>query len=277
MFRVISLVLLSACFVAASEGQTVLPTQCGDKTATILILGTFHMDNPRLDSTNIEADDVLSAQRQREITELVEKLASFKPTRIAIEAPYGSTVWPERYTRFLAGKYELKRNEIEQIGFQLAKKLNLPKIYPIDFPLYMSGLRPDEVEEPRPQPSQTTVAKPATPTAPPALSEEDKLLRRSTVTEFLRYLNDEKRIQSDHAQYMQMLLPNDNPAIYARADLVTNWYKRNLRIWSNLNRITEFPRDRVLLIIGSGHLKILKGFATDSPYFCLADTKTYLK
>jgi len=277
MFSTINLLIFAlACFVVKSEAQTVeLPARCSDKAATILILGTFHMGNPRLDSTNIEADDVLLPQRQREIAELVEKLAAFKPTKIAIEAPYANTTSPDRYARFLVGKYDLKRNESEQIGFRLAKKLNLPNIYPVDFPMFMNGLRPDEVEEPRPPPGQAPAAKPSAP--PASLSEEDKLLRRSTITEFLRYLNDEKRIQNDHAQYMQMLLPNDNPAIYARADLVTNWYKRNLRIMINLNRITEFPRDRVLLIIGAGHLKLLKTFAKDSSYFCLADTETYLK
>jgi len=59
--------------------------------------------------------------------------------------------------------------------------------------------------------------------------------------------------------------------------LVTNWYKRNLRIFANLSRITDFGNDRILLIIGSGHLKILRGFAVDSPDFCLIDTQFYLK
>jgi hypothetical protein len=50
-------------------------------------------------------------------------------------------------------------------------------------------------------------------------------------------------------------MPSDNPAIYAGADLVTNWYKRNLRILANVARITDFKaHDRVLLLIGAGHL-----------------------
>ena len=134
-------------------------------------------------------------------------------------------------------------------------------------------LPPDEIVSPRPAPTPSPIPS----SVPRPLSQEDKLLQSSTVSEFLRYLNDEARVQKDNAQYMQMLLPNDNPAIYARADLVTNWYKRNLRIWTNINRITEFPNDRVLLIIGWGHLKILKDFALSWPYSCLEDSETYLK
>jgi hypothetical protein len=241
-------------------------TSCGDKSAKILILGSYHMDNPNLDSVNTQADDILSDQRQKEIAELVEKLARFNPTKIAIEAAYGNTSWADQYRRYVAGEYKLGRNEIEQIAFRVAKRMNVETLYPVDYPMFMSGLTPGEVEQPKTKKTE-----------PLPLSESDRLLRRSTVTEFLRYLNDEKKIQADHAGYMEMLLPNDNPAIYARADLVTNWYKRNLRIFANLCRITEFPNDRILLVIGSGHLKILKDFARDAPQFCLVDTLTFLR
>jgi hypothetical protein len=73
-----------------------------------------------------------------------------------------------------------------------------------------------------------------------------------------------------------MLKRTTGAAIYQRTDLVINWYKRNLRIFTNLNRITEFGKDRVLLIMGAGHLKILKDLTRDAPYYCLADTEAYL-
>ena len=57
----------------------------GAASAKIMILGTYHMDNPRLDAKNLEADDVLLPKRQREIAELNEKLARFNPTKIAVE------------------------------------------------------------------------------------------------------------------------------------------------------------------------------------------------
>jgi hypothetical protein len=85
-------------------------------------------------------------------------------------------------------------------------------------------------------------------------------------------------IRKGQAQYMKMLLPDKSSvAIYARTDLVTNWYKRNLRILTNLNRVTEIGGDRVLLLIGSGHLAILRQLASDSEYFCLADPQGYLQ
>ena len=53
---------------------------------TVMILGTYHMDNPEADAVNFEADDVLTAKRQRELQQLIEQLARFNPTKIAVEA-----------------------------------------------------------------------------------------------------------------------------------------------------------------------------------------------
>lgn len=296
--RVTNLVLSFLLVVATSMGlraqtsSNISPkeTACGDQSAKILILGVYHMDNPGQDAVNLQADDVLSAKRQRELAELVEKLARFQPTKIAIEAPYRNMTWPNRYKQFLAGEYKLGRNEVEQIGFQLSKRLNLSTLYPVDYPMWMNGWTPSEMELSKPNQKwandQTappkTEGKPSAPEAqkkvePPALSEEDKILRQSTITEYLRRLNSETALLRNHAGYMRMLLPTESIGIYARTDEVTNWYKRNLRIFTNLNRITDFGNDRILLIIGAGHLKILRDFAIDAPQYCLVEAETYLK
>lgn len=250
---------------------------CGDRSAKILILGTYHMDNPGQDAINIQADDVLAPKRQREINDLLDKLALYKPTKIVIEAPYRSTYWTDRYQKYLAGELKLGRNEIEQIGFQLAKRVGLSTLHPIDFPMWMNGLMPNEREEPKVKPTPAPTPAEPRPALPPHLARKEELMRTATVTEILRYLNSDPYIRADHAGYMEMLLPNDSIAIYGRTDLITNWYKRNLRMFTNINRVTDFPGDRVLLLVGSGHLKILKDFALDAPYFCLVDAEAYLK
>jgi hypothetical protein len=58
----------------------------GPPMAEVLVLGTYHMDNPGRDIFNMEADDVLAPKRQAEIRELLDVLTRFRPTKIAIEA-----------------------------------------------------------------------------------------------------------------------------------------------------------------------------------------------
>jgi hypothetical protein len=90
-FYPILLVLIAAVSSIHSQNISGVPPKgdfCSDKSAKIMILGTYHMDNPRLDAKNLDADDVLLPKRQHEITDLIEKLTRFNPTKIAVEAPY---------------------------------------------------------------------------------------------------------------------------------------------------------------------------------------------
>src|ERR1051325_3748805 len=98
----------------------------------ILVLGAFHMANPGHDLANIQVDDVRSPPRQREMAELLAVLKKFNPTKIAIESDVTGSSRPKEYENYLAGRHELTRNEIEQIGFRLAKELGHKKIYPVD-------------------------------------------------------------------------------------------------------------------------------------------------
>lgn len=273
--------LIIFLFFQTPAQTTLKDSSCSTQTAKIMILGMYHMSNPGQDAYNIEADDVLSAKRQKEIKDVVEKLAAFKPTKITIESTYRSTYWTSRYEQYLKGEYKLERNEVEQIGFQLAKILGHKTLYPVDFPMWMNGLMPNEREEPKAKPNSTptpqATPQPAKREVPPYLAKLEAMMKTATVNDILIYLNSAEYNEPDHASYMEMLLPSETIAIYQQTDLVTNWYKRNLRIFTNINRVTDFPDDRILLIIGSGHLKILKDLARDSPQFCLVEASDYLK
>ncbi|MGI8706077.1 MAG: DUF5694 domain-containing protein [Sphingomicrobium sp.] len=243
---------------------------CPADAVDLLILGSYHMDNPGLDSVNIEADDVLTPRRQAEIAALNAALLQFRPTKVAVEGDRSKSTWQDRYSQWLEGSSSLGRNEIEQIGMKVARAAGHTAIYPIDFPMLMSGLRYDEVEIRKPEPSG------AKPPPPRQLSEDELLLRRQTVTETLRRMNHPDAIAAAHLPYMDLLEPDpEDPALYGKSDYLVNWYKRNIRMMANVARISV-PGDRVLLIVGAGHLSILRDFAIHSPAFCLADTLHYL-
>lgn len=240
---------------------------CSADAVQLIILGTYHMDNPGLDAVNIEADDVLAPRRQSEIAALNESLLKFQPTKIAVEGDRSKALWQDRYKQWIGGTYSLGRNEIEQIGMKVARAAGHENIHPIDFPMMMSGLRYDEVQLKQSQ---------SNPVGPRTMSEEELRLRRMTVTQNLRRMNDPLAIAEGHRAYMDLLEPDpEDAALYAKSDLLTNWYKRNIRMMTNVARISD-AGDRVLLIVGSGHLAILRDFAIGSPAFCLADTLFYL-
>lgn len=270
-----ALIALDPPAVAAQPADA-NPAACPDSASLLLILGTYHMANPGLDAYNVDADDVRSPRRQAEIAELIERLAAFEPTVIAIEAAHDDDTWPERYARYLRGDYELGRSEIDQIAFRLARHLGHEAVQPVDYPMWMNGWRPDEIDwdRVRARNAARDSAK-ADRTASPPDPEQRRLLE-STVVEYLAWLNSDDSVRRNHEAYLRMLLPSDGIGIYSRTDEVANWYERNLRIFTNLIRVTRHGTDRVLLVIGAGHVRILRDLAAAAPYFCPVPTSTYL-
>lgn len=253
---------------------------CDPEAARIMILGAYHMSNPGLDQNNVNADSVLSERRQAEIADLVNSLARYAPTRVMVEHPRSDGQLQRNYTAFREGRYTLTHNETNQIGFRLAAQANLDRVHPIDFPMFMSGLRPDEIDgslpaRPAPPPPDPSAPPPAAP-APPELSEEDRLLRSMTVSQYMRRENDLEALARNHSGYMNLFDFNDqNPAIYERSDRLVNWYRRNVRMFANIARHSR-PGDRVFVLVGAGHLHHFRDFAIASPRFCLVEPFDYL-
>lgn len=99
-----------------------------------MILGSGHLANPGMDGINYKMDDVLAPKRQREIEQLVTQLKTFQPTKIALEQdPSRNAEINANYQGYLAGTYELKRGEGDQIGFRLAKQMRHSKLYGVDY------------------------------------------------------------------------------------------------------------------------------------------------
>jgi hypothetical protein len=60
---------------------------------------------------------VLTPRRQAEIEALVDRLASFRPTHVAVEWETGEQAkLDQRYADYLAGRIKLDSDETDQIG-----------------------------------------------------------------------------------------------------------------------------------------------------------------
>jgi hypothetical protein len=275
------LLLMLTAAIAQSTPKVVfskLDHNCKPEAVPLLILGSFHFDNPGLDKYNAEVKDVLAPKKQEEIGDVLRRIAAFQPTKIAIEAPFkGSTTWPDRYKQYVQDEYTLGRNEIEQIGFRLAKQLGHKQLYPIDFNMWMDGRIPAEIGTAKRRPVDPNKrAKPAE-EPPDFVKKKMQIVENGTVLEALRYMNREEEDRVDHAWYIDSLKPDPySDALYGTTDPISNWYKRNLRMFTNVYRMAE-PKDRILLIVGGGHRAILKQLAIDSGDFCAVDTAEYLK
>ena len=216
----------------------------------ILVLGSYHMSNPGHDIYNMKADDVLSPKRQQEIAQLMEVLKKFHPTKIAIEAGVGSKKVEKEYSDYLAGKYTLNSNEIDQIGYRLAKELGHTAIYPVDedgdFPYghVLNYVKANGKQEQFDALAASTGAR---------VKEQNDFLLSHTVLEMLQHVNSDASVSQDLAWYFAVARYGD-PNDYAGPDLLASWYQRNIRIYRNIVSLIDSPNDRILVIYGFGHL-----------------------
>ena len=95
------------------------------------------------------------------------------------------------------------------------------------------------------------------------VQEQNAFLGSHTILETLLYLNGEDRVGADLRNYYRLVRFGE-PWNWAGADLLSDWFRRNMRIHSNVLQLVESPGERVLVIFGSGHLGWLRhSFASD--------------
>ena len=218
--------------------------------AEVLVVGTFHMANPGRDLFNTEADDVLAPKRQAEIAQVVAVLKKFNPTKIAVERTAGDSALAKRYTDYVAGKHELSRNEIEQLGFRLAKELGHATVHAVDadgeFP-YLRVVKYAKATG-REKELDALMAE-----AGAASKAANAYLASHTILEMLLEMNADAKVASDVGLYMRQAEFGE-PWDWAGADLVSDWFRRNMRIYTNVMALADSPDERILVIYGAGHL-----------------------
>ena len=260
---------------------------------TIMILGSGHLANPGMDAFNFKMDDVLAPKRQREIEQLVSQLKAFQPTKIALEAD--ERFDPEinaNYQGYLEGAYELKRGEGDQIGFRLAKQMGHPKIYCVDYwpeqdPFFPEGFDSDLTDADKF--AQEHNQEHLLPSIEDFYADSDVKFHQeedgrvwiepvkyeSIIDMYIRGNKPEGR-RADHQGYLRSARIGLGDQ-YPGANWLSHfWYDRNLKIFVNLTRITESANDRILLIIGGGHVFLVQQFLEDSGDYIVESSLDYL-
>lgn len=248
----------------------------------ILTLGTFHFSFPNRDIEKIEVSnqiDVLLPQYQNEIEIIVEKLSRFNPTAIAIEVNSSRQhIIDSIYNEYLKGAHDLSRQEHEQIGFRLAKKLNLTKLYCVDdWGRNYKDIDSIFKDEQSPIRNQFMESFSKNPDSLLMYSKEDVYKSKGILAQ-LKASNNMQHHEKNLGNYLISIFKFETKEYpYYGADFTTGWwFNRNLRIFRNIQKISTSSNDKILVIYGTGHLNLLNIFFNSSPEYNLVDTSTYL-
>ena len=251
----------------------------------VMLLGTYHMDNPGLDTVNIDADDVLAPKRQAELEDLVDRLAPWEPDRVAVERPtdsaeplnecydsyrlgavaYGDEVSMEALHPRRTEMTTESRSEVIQIGFRLAERCSHERVYPVDSPMSLYNEQLEELEADGFEPP--VKADVDLPDFAAMEAELERELVSSTIREYLVFLNQESALRQNHLGMFGDLIRRGRGANYGGPDALATWYTRNLRIVHHVWRAVEVGDERVLVLVGSGHVRVLRQLFAEVPQF----------
>ena len=252
--------------------------KCIDKQVKVMLLGTFHMENPGRDVIRPEVDDVLSPKRQKEISALIKSLAKWEPEIIAVEFPYEKQdELNALYKNYIQNPTAFEdshlspRNEIVQIGFRLAKHLNHEKLLAVDwFPEFPEWITKEDFEDVM----YFTPGMRLWDRKQIELEEKNKL-EKLTIAQYLYWLNLKPRINTNDTIMIDISLEHKNKKV--AFTIASNWFERNLGIVRNLKEILPGGIKRVLLLYGAGHIPMLNYIMEMSSIFCPVSPLPYLK
>lgn len=243
-----------------------------DPKTKVLVVGSFHFDYPNQDAHKTEKSDqvdVLEPKTAAEVTELINYIKKFKPTKIAIEA------WPdwkanEKLKEYKEGKHRDQRDERYQLAMRLATELKISELYSIDAnsmldefiekfektdSVYFKNMLKDYdfLNDDRISQQYTTFIK----------NTERKNFK--SILDMFKYMNSKEYHQYEYGAYLTgdfKLREHDG------ADLLAlYWYNRNLRMFRKIQEIPKNSEDRILVIAGNGHATVFRQLFTISPEY----------
>jgi hypothetical protein len=131
---VLSLIILSTFVSCITETTYIKPID--DKQTEILLIGTFHFDNPGLDIAKTNSFEVLNPKTQTELDVMAQKIKEFNPTKIFVEWSYDKQAKLDTlYNSYLNGTddFSKDKNEIFQLAFRIGKLNNNERLEAIDY------------------------------------------------------------------------------------------------------------------------------------------------
>jgi hypothetical protein len=284
--------LLGSAQLAAAQAPAPLNTKI-----KVYLVGTFHFNASATDVIKGTAVDMSTPTNQRELDELVDKLQKTQATKVFVE-------WMQDRQRFVDSTYALYRkgqrevgtqrqnnNEVVQVGYRLAKRLSLPRVYCADADgvydyaatqqyakTHGQEVILNNIYTDKPQPdSLGSLIEARQKAIRAAMGPATKYSGETLLSQFKR-MNTERADRGNMDVYTLHLARVGGGDNYAGADLAGEFFKRNVRIYTNLLRAVDVQHDKaIVLIIGQGHVAFLKSILQYNSLFEVAEVLPLLE
>jgi hypothetical protein len=259
----------------------------------IMLMGSTHFGQEAFHKQGA-AMDLFSADRQNEVADINNQIAKYKPDMILIERePNEQHTVDSLYQLFKTGKMKFTdldhgRAEQYQFGYSLAKKLDLPHIYGVDYyqsvstRLFKDGKNLETFINSlnnlslvgRTLDQQLKEQK---------LSLKGYLLQLNSpelyqLTYYNIYINPAKVTNGTFGKTDNSVDSTRIDKEHIGAEYISLFYKRELKIYSNILSVQQAHQGkRILVIMGQRHAAALTKLFENDPAYNLVPLSSYLK
>ncbi|RDY61708.1 DUF5694 domain-containing protein [Flagellimonas nanhaiensis] len=277
---ILSLLILSIFFSCTNtqkpEEKTNEPTAVEPESSGIKVLNfaTFHMGYSS-DAHTVEFDEN-NKKNKDTIHQVAAMLAAFKPTVIIVEATpeYNGTL-QGNYATYLKDQDAVFENpdEIELLAFEVGRLAGTKRIYGVDHKMeYNYNIGSEIVNSIDSLTINNFQADPFKSIPHLSLFEEGLPLM-----ERLKRINHPKMLDFLITANADILTYAGTENGFEGADEAAKYYQRNLRIYSNLNRLQLGENDRLFILTGGSHTAFLREFMERDEKYEMVNTFDYLK
>ncbi|MCG8326162.1 MAG: DUF5694 domain-containing protein [Chitinophagales bacterium] len=274
-------ILILSLFFSCNNPQEILKiddestiVETKDSVIRVLNFATFHMGYTN-DAYSMEFDEN-NKKNVDSIHQIAKILSTFKPTVIVVETTpdYNETLQKSYSTYLKTPNVDFEEpDEIELFAFEIGRLSDVKRIYGIDHKLEYNYRIGSEIIN----------------------SIDSTILNNFQANPFKSIPNlnpfenglslKEKLVRMNHPKLLDLLITaNADILTYAGtengfegADEAAKYYQRNLRIYSNLNRLELNKNDRVFILSGGSHTAFLREFMKRDEKYEMVNTFDYLK
>ncbi|MGB3852290.1 MAG: DUF5694 domain-containing protein [Tunicatimonas sp.] len=240
----------------------------------VLNFGTFHMGFTT-DAATTEFDEN-NKENQVAVHQIAEKMASFDPTVIIVEVPpeYNESIQSE-YEEYRKDSAMLFENptEIELLAYEVGRLSETERIYGIDHKMDYNYQIGNEIENRVDSVWYNIYQK----NPLEFYSEVDVDLDTLPLFDKLQVMNHNRFLDFLIAVNSDQLTHVGSEDGFEGADEAAKYYQRNLRMYTNLNRLDLSKDDRVFILMGASHTAFFRDFMSRSHKYEMVNTFDYLK
>lgn len=259
-----------------------LPALAQTKPTDLLLIGTFHFHNPGADVAKVKSFDILSPAAQAELEKMTGQLARLQPTKFFVEWPQNEQAeldqvyrqylgGPAQYEAFVKATYQPRqydfylKNEIVQLAFRTGKKAGLTKMYALDY--NKTDFPFDSVRKAMQEAHQDALRQAVDAAIKTMETSFNQRVATYSLTQLLLAENTPESLRNNKALYLHLLNRAGTVSNFAGAYLVSEWYRRNLYMYSVVQKTVTPADSNVLVLVGAGHAAMLREFvAYDSAF-----------